>query len=235
VKVTVCFTRVVTKVQYDHGAKRWLESYRKYFAGYVHDLVVIDRYADSPDSMFDDLPRTRHMRYDGGGWDCGAWQFAGRNIETDLLVCFNASTYVTGENWLLRFVRAVEIYGDGLYGPLASYEVSPHIRTPCMIFQPHVINDYPNEVKTRDDTWRFEVLGWPDTTPCFTGWVKKKRLRTMLVTWDGVYDMPYWREPFSVFRRGDQSNLIVKDRHCEAYEVSDDKGKVVLERLADGR
>jgi hypothetical protein len=233
-KVTVVFCRVVTKREYDHGAQRWLDSYNHYNAEYDHDLVVINRYADNPDTMFDGL--ATHLRYDGNGWDCGTWQFAGENIDTDLLVCFNSSTYVTGDGWLKRFVDAVEANGDGLYGPLASNYIIPHIRTPCMIFQPHVIRDYPILVNSREDTYRFEVFGfafapeWPN----FTQWVRKKGLATMLVTWDGVYDLPHWRDAPNIFRRGDQSNLIVKDRHCEAYEVSDPKNKAMLEKMADG-
>ncbi len=233
-RVTVVFVRVMLKPEYDHGAKRWMESYLKHVAGYPHEIVVINRYADDTDGLLEDL-RPTYMRYDGGGWDCGAWQFAGRNIETDLLVCFNSSTYVTGRGWLERFVDAVEKHGDGLYGPLTSYEVFPHVRTPCMIFQPHVINDYPHEVQSREDTYRFECLRWPDGTPTFTEWVQKKGLQTRLVTWDGSYDVPDWRKPPNIFRRGDQSNLIVKDRHCEAYEVSDEEGKRTLERLANGK
>jgi len=231
-KVTVVFVRVVTKPEYDHGAGRWLNSYMKYWSGYPHNLVVINRYADNPDSMFG---WAKHLRYDGGGWDCGAWQFAGKNIDTDLLVCFNSSTYITGGGWLKRFVDAVEAYGDGLYGPLTSYEIIPHVRTPCMIFQPDVINDYPKEVMSREDTYRFESLGWPDGTPNFTQWTKHEGNKTMLVTWDGVYNLQKWRDPTNIFRRGDQSNLIVKDRHCEAYEASDAEEKTRLENLADGK
>lgn len=231
-KVSVVFVRVVTKAEYDHGAKRWSASYLCHEAGHKHDLVIINRYADPTDNLFGEA---NHVRYDGGGWDCGAWQFAGSSIDTDLLVCFNSSTYITGDGWLKRFVDAVEKYGDGLYGPLTSYEIIPHVRTPCMIFQPHVIQDYPVEVQSRDDTYRFESFGFSPEVPNFTQWVLKKRLSTMLVTWDGCYDLPHWRTPPNIFRRGDQSNLIVKDRHCEAYEVSDADGKARLEALADGR
>jgi hypothetical protein len=231
-KVAVVFVRVVTKPEYQHGAQRWIDAYKKYETGYEHELVVINRYADNPDSMFEGA---KHLTYLGGGWDCGAWQFAGREIDTDLLVCFNSSTYVTGDGWLRRFVQAVEEYGDGLYGPLASYEIQPHIRTPCMSFQPHVVRGYPHEVNSREDTWRFEVFGFPPLNVNFTQWVRSKGLQTRLVTWDGVYDLPDWRKPDNIFRRGDQSNLIVKDRHTEAYAISDPENKDRLEHLADGK
>lgn len=231
-KVTVVFVRVVSKPEYDHGTQRWLDSYLRFFSSYPHDLVIINRYADPTDNLFG---TAKQIRYDGGGWDCGAWQFAGKNIETDLLVCFNSSTYITGDGWLNRFVEAVGAHGEGLYGPLTSYEIVPHVRTPCMIFQPKIINDYPKEVTSRESTYRFESMGFPDGTPNFTQWTRNKGFKTMLVTWDGVYDQPEWRTPPNIFRRGDQSNLIVKDRHCSAYEVSDEEGKKTLERLADGK
>ncbi len=227
-KITVVMVRVVTKEQYRHGEQRLLDSYLKFKGDVAHDLVIIDRCGDSPD----DVPGAIHMRYDGGGWDCGAWQFAGRNIDTDLLVCFNSSTYITCHLWLKRFVQAVEKYGDGLYGPLTSNEVVPHVRTPCMIFQPKIINDYPKTVETREDTYRFESMGWPDLTPNFTQWTARHGYETRFVTLYGVYDQREWREPANIFRRGSQSALLVKDRHCDAYEASDADGKRFLEGLA---
>lgn len=232
-KVSVVFVRVVTKPEYRHGEQRLLDSYLKFDAGHSHDLVIIDRCGDSPDDI--ESAKAKHVRYDGGGWDCGAWLWASRNIQSELLCCFNSSCQITGDGWLNKFVDAVETNGLGLYGPLTSYEIIPHVRTPCMIFQPHVIQDYPMEVQTREDTYRFESMGWPNGTPNFTQWVRARGQKTMLVTWDGVYDLPQWRDPPNIFRRGDQSNLIIKDRHCEAYEVSNAAGKQMLERLADGK
>ncbi len=220
------------KPEYQNTEERLVHSLIKHQSGHPYKFVVINRYSDPDDSVF--YGQDESLLYTGGGWDCGAWKFAGANIKTDLLVCFNSSTYVTGDGWLKRFVDAVEANGDGLYGPLASYEIQPHIRTPCMIFQPKIINDYPWEVNSRDDTWRFEVFGFPPENMNFTQWVRDKGGKTMLVTWDGVYDQPDWRKPPNIFRRGDQSNLVTWDRHCEAYAVSDAEGKAKLEGLANG-
>lgn len=234
-KIALVFVRVNTKLEYRHGEGRLLESYLRFDAGAEHDLVIIDRYGESEYRADDAIPRpVTHLRYDGHGWDCGAWQFAGRNIDADLLVCFNSSCCITGDGWLKRFVDAVEAHGDGLYGPLTSYEIIPHVRTPCMVFQPKIINDYPEQVNSRDDTYRFESMGHPSGVPNFTQWTHSKGFQTRLVTWDGCYDMPEWRTPPNIFRRGDQSNLLVRDRHCDAYEASDDAGKRFLEGLADG-
>lgn len=226
-KITVVFVRVVTKPEYAHGEQRLLESYLKYPPEIKHELVIIDRQGDSPD----DVPGAKHLRYDGGGWDCGAWQFAGKNIDTELLVCFNSSCYITGWLWLDRFVSAVENHGDGLYGPLTSNEISPHVRTPCMIFQPNVILEYPAEVKTREDTYRFESMGF-GPVPNFTQWTAQRGFAVRLVTWYGDYGMDTWRDPSNIFRKGNQHALIVRDRHCDAYEASDEAGKAMLEDLA---
>ncbi len=228
-KATVVFVRVNNKPEYAHGEGRLLESYLKYKPEIPHDVVVIDRGADSRQ----DIPGAMHLRYDAGGWDCGAWQFAGDRLRTrDLLVCFNSSCQITGTQWLERFCEAVEKHGNGLYGPLTSNEVVPHVRTPCMIFQPHIINDYPCEVTSREDTYRFESMGWPSGVPNFTQWTALRGNKTMLVTWYGEYDQAHWRDPANIFRKGNQQSLIVKDRHCEAYEISDEAGKRFLEDLA---
>lgn len=229
----VVFTRVNGKDFYNHGAQRWVESYVKFRPSVPHRVVIIDRYADSPDDLFAAVA-DQHVRYDGGGWDCGAWQFAGRNIPADLLICFNSSTHLTGPGWMERIIESVETNGEGLYGPLSSLENQPHIRTPCMIFQPKVIKKYPHEVTSREDTYRFESMGWPDGTQNFTLWARSVRLKTMLITWSGCYDLPDWRRP-NVFRDGDQSDLMVFDRHCEAYAGSNPEGKDYLERLANGK
>lgn len=231
--ITVVFVRVCGKPEYEPGAQRWLASYRKHMPAMPHDLVVINRYQDSPNGSFDDVA-SEYMRYDGFGWDCGAWQFAGRNINAELLVCFNSSTVIQGNGWLERFVAAVEQHGEGVYGPLASFEIVPHLRTPCLAFAPKVINGYPAQVNDRQDTYRFEVFGYPDP-PNFTQWARAQGYQTRLVTWSGCYDQPQWRTPKNVFRNGDQSDLLIRDRHCEAYEISTPEGKAVLEKLANGQ
>lgn len=237
VKPVLVFTRVNGKPEYNHGAQRWLDSYLKFMPSIEHFLVVINRYQDG-DDMFDDVAHD-YLRYDGGGWDCGSWKFAARNIddvEDPFLICFNSSTYITGHGWLERLLEARKQHGKGLYGPLASMEINPHIRTPCMAFDPEIANQYPHEVMTRDDTYRFEVFGFhhPPNPQNFTLWTRGMGYATKMVTWSGCYDLRDCRKPPNVFRHGDQSDLMIKDRHCDAYEASDLLGKEVLRKLADG-
>lgn len=231
-KPTVVFVRVNAKPEYEEGAQRWAESYRRFRPEMEHDLIIVNRYTDAPNSSLDDLG-AMEIRYDEKGWDCGTWKFVAKYVPSPFLVCFNSSTIIQGPGWLERFIGAVERNGAGIYGPLASYEIVPHIRTPCMAFTPEVMNAFPQEVTSREDTYRFESCGYPDGTPNVTQWARSKGFQTRLVTWSGDFDQPEWKQP-NVFRQGDQSDLMVLDRHCAAYEVSDAAGKAQLERLAYG-
>jgi hypothetical protein len=226
---TVVAVRVVGKPEYEAGFMRWLASYWKHLPSIKHRVVVIERYATGstlaiPGFIYD------AVRYDGHGWDCGAWQFAAKNLNAELLVCFNSTCQIMGAGWLERFVDAVDIHGPGLYGPMASLEVAPHIRTPCMVFTPDVMNAYPGAVNSRDDTYRFESFGFGDL-PNVSMWTKRQGKPVKMVTWSGAYDLLDCRKPPNVFRSGDQSDLIVKDKHAEAYEASNPSGKAYLEKL----
>lgn len=225
---TVVIVRVVGKPQYEPGVRRWFDSYLRFKPSIKHDLIMIERYADGDDTFAPFVTHT--VRYDGGGWDCGAWQFAAKILNAELLVCFNSTCQIMGHGWLDRFVEAVETNGPGLYGPMASLEVYPHIRTPCMVFTPEVMNAYPGQVLTREDTYRFESFGFGGL-PNVSMWARSEGYPVRMVTWSGVYDLLDCRNPPNVFRDGDQSDLIVKDKHAEAYEASSADGKVYLELL----
>lgn len=231
----VVFVRVNGKPEYEAGAQRWLASYRHFKPEMPHDLLIINRYAYAPDDSFDGLGATE-VRYDGGGWDCGSWRFAARLLpDAPLLVCFNSTCRIQSAGWLEAFAEALERNGLGLYGPLASYEICSHIRTPCMAFAPQVAASYPEEVNSREDTYRFEVFGYPSGVPNFSQWAQQQGYPVRLVTRDGDYAQPEWRTPPGIFRRGAQDNLWVHDKHCDAYSASDAENKERLERLADGR
>jgi len=231
-KVSVVTIRVPRKPEYDEVAKRWLDTYRKFMPKIPHELIVVDSdHAAIKPSEMDPLIR-HHLVYTGGGWDCGTWQFVGSHVDTDLLVCCNTSTYFVRDGWLERIVAEVETYGKGLYGPMTSLAYFPHIRTPCMIFQPEVIRGYPFVVDSRPKTYSFECLGGGNN---FTLWCKANGYQVKMVTWDGCYDMADWRKPPNVFWKGDQSNLLVKDRHANRYDTGTPESRVLLTKEADGR
>lgn len=229
-KITVATIRVVGNPLYDGVSRRWIETYTQFKPKIDHEVLVVNCDHDRPDDLYDSVA-TRYATYTGGGWDCGTWQWLSKTEDTDLLVCCNTSTYYHREGWLERFVEEVEKNGEGLYGSMASYEISPHIRTPCYVFQPRIMRDYPILIDSREKTYTFECAGMKQT---FTSHCRRKGIKTLLVTWDGCYDVPDWRKPPNIFRRGDQSNILVKDRHVDNWQASDAQNRLKLSRLADG-
>lgn len=230
-KVTVVTIRVPGNPIYDECTARWLDTYIQFKPQLPHELVVVDSDNPAPGGRHGKYAN-RFMVYTGGGWDCGIWQYVGQWIETDLLVCCNTSTHFVRHGWLDRIVEEVERHGVGLYGPMTSRAHFDHIRTPCMIFQPRIIRRYPFLCDSRPKTYAFECLAGQNN---FTLWCQRNGFPPRMITWDGCYDMPDWRSPENVFWKGDQSNLLLKDRHADRYDAGNEQEKQKLNREADGR
>lgn len=68
----------------------------------------------------------------------------------------------------------------------------------------------------------------------FSKWYEDMGYQVWMVTWDGMYARADWRTPENVFRKGDQSNLLVSDRHTALYAEADANTKAYLKKQADG-
>lgn len=229
-KIQLVTIRVPQQRLYDGVTARWLDTYRRFMPATPHDLVVVDSDVAAPKGEHADFSDDFRV-YTGGGWDCGIWQWLAKTSDADLLVCLNTSSYLHRPGWLERFAEAFTEHGPGLYGSMSSFYLSPHIRTPVYVFPPEIMRDYPVLCDSREKTYTFECAGMKQT---FTSHCLAKGLPVKLVTWDECLDLADSRKPDNIFRRGDQSNILVKDRHCDNYEASDEAGKRELERQADG-
>lgn len=166
--------------------------------------------------------------YDGPGWDCGAFQHVAPELKCDMAVFCNTGVYFHRSGWLERFVEAWERFGPGLYGASASYENCPHIRTPCFACAPSLLAIYPDTVSSHLDASEFECQ--------FASLVMARGIPCRLVTsWDGFYEMKDWRRPENVFRKGDQTNDLVWDRHHDVWFAASPQEKAKLTRGADGK
>ncbi len=56
-----------------------------------------------------------------------------------------------------------------------------------------------------------------------------------MVCWDGTYGRDEWRKPANIFRRGNQSNVIAWDHHCDIYLTSTPERQQELRNWADGK
>lgn len=233
--IYLVYTRVCKSVAtdpstgpYDVGAKKFLDTFLQFPPNYPHQLIIINCNGEPKDDLFGAVA-SRCIRYDGGGWDCGAYVDAAQKLDCDLMICFNSRTYFHRKDWIQPFINALDEYGPGIYSPSASREVRPHLRTPCIAFTPEIVRRYPIQVNDRGACCKFE-----HSDGNIAEWAIASGYPALMVNPTGLYPRDKWREGENIFRRGDQSNVVVFDRHTDGYSSASESDKKLLGRMADG-
>lgn len=233
-RVAILYLKIVKRIEkypivtpYEIGHKRFITGYREFKPTIPHDVVVVRCGGSEGASDFDAIA-THYLRFDGWGSDCAAYQAIVSVLDYDLVLCLNTLAYPWRYEWLQPFVEAFNIHGKGVYGATASYENHPHLRTPAIAFSPDVIREYPFRTTNREDSVRFE-----SGTNSISAWAEREGYPCVLVTADGRYYKPNWRTPNNIFRRGDQTNCLIMDRHTDIYRDADPVTKRKLEAAAD--
>lgn len=233
-KVAVLYLKIVRRVEkypiatpYEIGHKRFYDAYREFKPVIPHDLIIVRCGATEEATDFDSIA-THYMRYDGWGADSAAYQFVVRVLDYDLVLCLNTLAYPWRHGWLEPFVEAFKVHGKGVYGATASYEIHPHLRTPAIAFHPDLIREYPFTITNRADAGMFEAS--PNS---ISAWADRVGYPCILVAAQGRYYRVDWRKGPNIFRRGDQSNCLVFDRHTDLYRDADAATKAKLEHDAD--
>jgi len=168
------------------------------------------------------------LAYSGQGCDIGSHQHAAHAIDADLMVCFSTRVHFHRAGWLKRIVESWEAQGkNGIGAAMASCERHPHLRTCCYWMSPELFRSYPYLVNSREKTFMFESGEWN-----ISRWVTEMKLPVRMATWDASYSEPAWRTPPNIYRRGDQSNCLVWDRHTDIYAAATPERKRELERYA---
>lgn len=168
--------------------------------------------------------RCRFVRYDGPGLDTGSAQFsADQMTENNFMVCMTSRHYFWKYGWLKNLCDARQQFGPGLYGIRANRENHPlHI---CLGFYGIDSDDfkqYPYHINSRIRCHEWEVNH-------ALSWMRSLGHVTKLVLWDGVYDESEWFSRPNRFRNGDQSNLLVLDRHSDSYRDGSPQHRAQLE------
>lgn len=238
--ISIVYLKVVAKADssapdpsyYDPFTKRFVKTYLEFKPDIPHRLVVVccgGKKDESTEKIFDGMD-VDYETYMGAGWDNGAFQEIGKKSYDDMMVCCATPVYFWRKGWLSLLWEAFEFQDrKGVVGPMASYQYSPHIRTSCFAFHPDMMRWYPNLVFDRKDCISFESGDWN-----FSMWLRLHGFPVTMVTADGKYPFPQWRKPANIFRRGDQSNCIIKDRHTDIYDSANECEKRKLELEADG-
>ena len=212
-------------------AKRFVESYLKHPPGFTHRTVVVSQNARPTKeykALFASLPNVKYFNYDNSGWDIGAFIELSKTMNDDLAVYFGSSASVMREGWLARMVEAWQKHGQGFYGSLATYEISPHINTSGFWCPPKLMAAYPIKVVTKRQRYDFE-----HGRNAMWKMVHESGLKVLLVTWDGEYVWQEWRKPLNIYRRGDQSNCLTSFRLSHYYSDSGQPQKRLQESQAN--
>ncbi len=226
--------------QFLDNAQNWIQSYRQFPPGHDHRVVVcLPNGTPTPEdkAIFADIVVSDFITYDKGGWDIGAYQEVADTVDSDMMVFCNSRVRFWKSGWLTRFVEAYNQFGPrGLYGASGSYErcfayyahwPNPHIRTSCFATDPKLFRRFPYRVTSRDEGFKFEAGEWN-----FMKWYEDHAWPVRVVTWDGIYDKWHWRNPPNIFRRGNQTNCLVFDRHHDLYFSATAQSRSMLEQVA---
>lgn len=172
------------------------------------------------------------VNYNENGCDIGSAQYASELLkENAFMVNMTSRCYFHREGWLKRLLEARNKHGKGLYGVSASWEGGkPHICTRAYCMDSEDFTRYPHIIDTREKGQKFEVGEW-----CITDWFRQQDLSTIQVTFDGEQHQADWRKPDNIFRKGDQTNCLVWDRHTLIYQEADANDKRRLEEMANPR
>lgn len=234
-KIAIVYPYICNKAEhYREDLKRFCNTLHQFPAGYEYDLFVEmcggGEFQGQDVDWFGDFFFSGSEYY-GDGWDIGAHQHAANCVpyEIDFMICCCAHTFFHREGWLNRMVSAREEFGPGLYGAMASKENHPHIRTCFFGFDPADLRAFPTVINSRQKSLEFE--SGPDN---FSLWMQRRGKPVKMVAWDGTYDLADCRKPDNVFRRGDQSNCLVWDRHTELYKAASPEERARTEAGANG-
>lgn len=244
-RVTLLYLHV-TKSGYPEAAppeyyvpfsQRWIDTYKAFDPGIEHKVRIVSCGAPpTPDveGMYQGIQCDWDM-YPGAGSDLGACQSVMQNIDTEIVVCMSTPVYFWRSGWLAKIVGAFDFFGDGLYGPMASYHHFPHIRTSCWAVNPKTFMRYPHLIDTREKCCWAEHADHEGEEPWqISKWYEFKCMPVLMVTWDQVLAKSEWRKPDNIFRRGDQSNCLVWDQHVDVYRCAHYHERLELASMSDG-
>lgn len=216
---------------------RFIDTFKHYPPGVDYELWAMCCWGEPNDPLREMFYGTkcRFVPYYFNGRDCGCAQFAAKMLDSNsLLVVTTTRTYFHKAGWLKQITDAREKYGPGLYGLCANREGYPlHICCRCYGIDSDDLSAYPHSINSREEGHAFETGAGIPEGPAHV-WMLNQGKVAKVVMWDGVYDEPDWFTPANRFRNGDQSNMLVWDKHTDVYRDSSPEEKRRIASLCDG-
>ncbi len=218
--------------------ERFVTTWKKHGPGVDCSLVPVLFGPDDTNTVYDlfeGLPIDQFEYYQGSGCDIGAAQWiASLSEPDDFVVALTTRVYFHSPRWLDKMMWARRLLGPGLYGTSASMEGGKlHCCTRCYGMEAKLWNAYPHLIDTRDLGTSFEV-GRDNPVGPLSDWVEDFGFPACIVYRCGAFRKPLWLTPANIFRKGDQSNLLVWDKHTDAYRDADKDEQSRLRSMAYG-
>lgn len=215
---------------------RFTDSLRAFPPGCEYDLWVVTNrpvpdetplhWLDWAVNSFNGL-KPMWMNYTGSGADIGSLQtYVNSCQENEFVVFCNTRVYAHREGWLKRLVDARETFGPGLYATSVSREGGKlHACGRCFGVDSDDFKEYPHVIDSRDKGHFFEI-----GDGCFMEWFLSIGRNRNLVQFDGITHSE--KHPLvNGYRSGNQSNVLVWDKHTQYYAHSDSAEKTRLEKM----
>lgn len=221
--------------------KRFADSLRLHDPGCEYELAVIFN-SGTPDDVceakqqFYELPVT-FDHYEGRGYNTGAVQnFVHCHCgQREFVVGCSTRIYAYRRRWLSRLVEMRELFGPGLYATSVSRESGRlHACLRCFGADGDLLKRYPRVINSPEASSATEIAEGN-----LYEWFKDEHLQTRVVYWDNcpeILDVPgaFCQSLPDTFRRGDQSQMLVFDKHTDAYRDADELEKRRLESICFG-
>jgi len=210
--------------------RRFLKTLKQYDPGHDFEVAAVSNWGEATEFEHRRFrgTKTRFVPYYGNGCDAGSWFAAANGINVHgqpdaFVICLTTRCYFHRDGWLRRLTFEHDKHGPGLYTTSCSHEggtLHPCLR--AFGVDSKFLQTYPDDYVSRDQGTEFEAKGK------FADHVREKGGKIKLVTWSGCYDEPDWFKVTNRFRDGDQSNVLIYDKHTDAYRDADefDKGRL---------
>lgn len=205
VAIAYCYPLVEPQT-YRPYAARFFQTFQEHPPGAQYELHVL---ACGAEPVAQDLAQLGGLVYqlhkhDNVGWDIGAFQWAGDNLQCDLLVCLGAHIHFHHEDWLARIVDSYLRYGVGMYGPWGAQFPTWHVRTTAFWIPPLLLQCYPTMVNS-SRTSRYQFEHGRDSMTALT---LNLGLPCVMVTMEGCFLHPDWPDHIPT-----PEQSIILDKH----------------------
>lgn len=211
--------------------QRFCETFRKFPPGADSKLAVMcnSRWpTDEEKGMFSGIENVEYLRYDGPGFDIGSHQYFAHQYGKGFCVNVCTRVYFNREGWLKKILEARDYFGPGLFGTAVFKEYGVgvvrdrervHFRTHCYGIEASELREYPLLIDSKDASFMFESGAYNNPLGTFMEWCSARKHNSIsCVFWDGAWRSNEWFQRPNIFRMGDQSNLLVFDRHSLIFD-----------------